>query len=183
MPRSTRCWTRARRRREWTRRAAGRGGGGGGRGKVPGAPFWMGRSANVRTRGGGGVGDAETGSTPSVRRRAKKIFASQVSAHNSEVMRELGEAGGSDGTESRGSTNARGACARWRRTKTPRARVGGGGGERDEAKTRGDHAAATHRGQAQEDEKRGAAGRSFTTTRNIGARLISSPNHSKQREL
>ena len=53
----------------------------------------MGRSANVRTRGGGGVGDAETGSTPSVRRRAKKIFASQVSAHNSEVMRELGEAG------------------------------------------------------------------------------------------
>ena len=84
---------RARRRREWTRRAAGRGGGGGGRGNVPGAPFWMGRSANVRTRGGGGVGDAETGSTPSVRRRAKKIFASQVSAHNSEVMRELGEAG------------------------------------------------------------------------------------------
>lgn len=84
---------RARRRREWTRRAAGRGGGGGGRGNVPGAPFWMGRSANVRTRGGGGVGDAETGSTPSVRRRAKKIFASQVSAHNAEVMRELGEAG------------------------------------------------------------------------------------------
>ena len=59
------------------------------------------------------------------------------------------------------------------------ARVGGGGGERDEAKTRGDHAAATHRGQAQEDEKerRGVA----ATTRNIGARLISSPNHSKQR--
>ena len=65
---------RARRRREWTRRAAGRGGGGGGRGNVPGAPFWMGRSANVRTRGGGGVGDAETGSTPSVRASREEDF-------------------------------------------------------------------------------------------------------------
>ena len=89
---------RARRRREWMRRAAGRGGSGrgsgrgnvtgGGRGNVPGAPFWMGRSANDRTRGG--AGDDARGSA---RRRAKRIFASQVSAHNSEVMRELGEAG------------------------------------------------------------------------------------------
>lgn len=92
---------RARRRREWTRRAAGRGGGGGGRGNVPGGgrgnvpgvPFWMGRSANDRTRGGAGDDATETGSTGSVRRRARRIFASQVSAHNSEVMRELGEAG------------------------------------------------------------------------------------------
>ena len=84
---------RARRRREWTRRAAGRGGGGGRRGNVPGAPFWMGRSANDRTRGGAGDDATETGSTGSVRRRARRIFASQVSAHNSEVMRELGEAG------------------------------------------------------------------------------------------
>ena len=92
---------RARRRREWTRRAARRGVGGGGRGNVPGggrgnvpgAPFWMGRSANDRTRGGAGENATETGSTASVRRRARRIFASRVSAHNSEVMRELGEAG------------------------------------------------------------------------------------------
>ena len=82
---------RAARRRRWESRAT-RGGGRGGRGVArPGASTNLSGGSSVE-RGNSETGGSSLGSH-SVRNRARRILASQVSAHNAAVLREMGEAG------------------------------------------------------------------------------------------